>query len=154
MIRPILLATLATTMIPMALVHALAADLPSREPAPPPQPLFVQASQSLTWQGFYVSATAGRVSGVKGATAGLGLGYGHQSGNVVYGIEADFSGGITKEPHRDYFGTVRGRSAMPLVASCPMPLVASPGPMMPSTMPARAGWPAAASNMPSRRTGV
>jgi outer membrane immunogenic protein len=122
---------------------ALAADLPRKSVAP-----VVQALPIFTWTGFYVGLSGGyafengksTIDGtpgllatglVPGATKTLGdgfliggtLGYNHQVGNFVFGLEADLSyvdlgktqtttlGGLTTTLSQDmtYFGTVRGR---------------------------------------------
>lgn len=107
-----LLAGTAMAVVPAV---AMAADLPVRGPAP--APVFVQAAP--TWGGFYVGANFGLAwtsaknfqdnvslcgnslcgwesddqngSGV-GGLAGLTAGYNFQSGNFVYGLEADIAG--------------------------------------------------------------
>ncbi len=123
---------------------AFAADLPRRtEPAP-----VVQAVPIFTWTGFYVGVNAGYIfdtgkssltgspallaTGLTpGATRTLGdgftiggtIGYNHQIGNVVFGLEADLNyvdlgrtvafsnGGLTTTLSQDatYLGTVRAR---------------------------------------------
>ena len=92
---------------------AFAADLPSSAPAPAP----VYAAPIFTWTGFYAGVNAGyswnnsdlRVShlptqaafgadpysrsiGNHGFIGGAQVGYNVQSGNLVYGLEADFQG--------------------------------------------------------------
>ncbi len=105
-----------------------AADLPAAAPIVKafPAPVF-------TWTGFYIGANAGfgwatgdlTVNGVSGsgnmngAIAGGQLGYNWQTGNIVWGVEADgqWSGqkatssevGLTETDKVQWFSTVRGR---------------------------------------------
>lgn len=102
--KSILLATAAATAFSAS---AFAADLPKRAVAPvAPSPIF-------TWTGFYVGANAGYGFGeakssdialngtpfpsrngsfhTNGALGGVQLGYNHQFGNVVLGVETDIA---------------------------------------------------------------
>jgi len=104
---------LGTIALGLASASAFAADLPSRTApaALAPVPVF-------TWTGFYVGASVGAVglstsqkgyydSGSSfdydgydaqgtgaGVLAGATLGYNHQIGNIVLGVEADLAGGF------------------------------------------------------------
>ena len=136
------LGTLAVAAAAFSAAPAMAADLPVRAPAPAPV-----IAAPFSWNGFYVGLHAGYgwtiddVVGVhttpgpvfqgnigkvepKGFLGGAQLGYNFQSGNIVYGIEGDFSftgrsartAGIvpvalvsTARAKEDWFGSVRGR---------------------------------------------
>jgi outer membrane immunogenic protein len=136
---------LGSIALGLASASAFAADLPSRTApaALAPVPVF-------TWSGFYVGASAGALGlstsekgfytyaagddgyDVKGngggALVGASVGYNHQMGNIVLGVEADFSagfGGVNATQIQSYgyavgainsitssirtLGTVRGR---------------------------------------------
>lgn len=117
----------------LGLSSAQAADM-ARPIGKSPVPMYVQP---FSWAGFYAGVNAGwgwisgdgtgTVGGVTQAYSGSGngflggaqIGYNLQSGNIVYGLEADFQGsggsgtvsgttftGTAKTP---WFGTVRGR---------------------------------------------
>lgn len=135
MLRIALLATAATVLA----VPALAADLPSRAPAP--APVYAPA---FTWTGFYVGLNAGIgwadsrdvvITGPAGGSAILGtggdgrfvgggqIGYNIQSGAWVFGLETDIQyvgsggnvswGGYTWWANGNgdggYLGTLRAR---------------------------------------------
>jgi outer membrane immunogenic protein len=140
---------LLATVSAIALGNAVyAADMPVKAPVPPPAPV-------MTWAGLYIGISAGAIwnhweyddrdnlvllaaggfgndqrnviwSGTKAAAiVGGHIGYNLQSGNVVYGLEADWSwtnarsnlatttpgGGnaITGSTRLDWLATVRGR---------------------------------------------
>jgi outer membrane immunogenic protein len=82
----------------LAAVPAFAADIPRRAA---PQQSFVPPPM-FTWTGFYVGANAGAIwgdftkaaggiGGKTGFTAGGTLGYNHQIGQVVLGVEGDYN---------------------------------------------------------------
>lgn len=140
------LATLAVAAAALLAAPAMAADLPVRAPAP--APVF---AAPFSWNGFYAGLHAGYgwtiddvvgirstppAAGVfegdigsvntKGFVGGAQIGYNLQYGNIVYGIEGDFS--FTGRSSRtrnavalpislfdtvrskeDWFGSVRGR---------------------------------------------
>lgn len=106
-----------------------ALSLISTASAAPRKPVYAQAAPIFTWTGFYIGAHAGggwaRWSG-EGTTAhgdgvigGFQIGYNHQFGNYVAGIEGDFSfSGVEREESffagtitlkNDYFATIAGR---------------------------------------------
>lgn len=108
---------------------AAAADLPARK-GPVAAPAYVPPA--FTWTGFYVGANAGYGFGKftsdgrfyddpKGFVGGGQLGYNHQIGQFVLGLETDIQYADLKSNGRaafvpagstaklDYFGTVRGR---------------------------------------------
>ncbi len=123
---------LATASVVAISSGAMAADLPSKKgAAAAPLPVF-------TWTGFYVGASVGTVSSMtdyssadygsweksstqgSGALAGLGAGYNYQYGNVVVGLEGDYSFATAKSGFGDSnyvageskltgFGTLRAR---------------------------------------------
>lgn len=137
---------LAGTALLVGAASASAADLPVRGAAPAP----VMASGS--WAGFYagvvgtgafgtvvtddqwcwVACTSNTTSGF-GTGVGVTLGFNFQRGNLVYGLEGDFSGLLLKpergwwDPDRDYgvkqehkinwYSTVRGRIGVALGSS-------------------------------------
>jgi len=119
----ILVATLmASAASFIAISSASAADAVDQIPAAPMA--VEEVAPAATWQGFYLGATGsydwGRFGGgdynAKGAGGGAYTGYNWQSGQVVYGIEADVgyngqdgrtSGGYRGEAGWD--GSVRGR---------------------------------------------
>jgi outer membrane immunogenic protein len=127
-----------------ASASAFAADLPTRKAAPPmyaPAPVY-------DWSGFYVGVNAGvgwansgnvtvhdpnpaignqsvNISSRSGFIGGGGLGYNFQSGEFVYGLEADIQYanigssinwgpygrlGVSSGGSGEYFGTVRARA--------------------------------------------
>lgn len=99
--RKFLLSTIAAIAVSASSVFA--ADLPSREAAPAPAPVY--AAPIFTWTGFYVGAQVGYgmmedryadpivpyIGKVKpnGAFGGLHAGYNWQIGSMVVGLEAD-----------------------------------------------------------------
>jgi outer membrane immunogenic protein len=101
---------------------AFAADMPS---APPPVQAMVPEEVSFDWTGFYVGAFGGYGFGesddglgtidIEGALAGGTVGYNHQIGQFVVGLEADGAwSGIEGddagfETSIDWLSTVRGR---------------------------------------------
>jgi outer membrane immunogenic protein len=133
---------------------AMAADIPARMPVKAPPPVVVAPS----WAGFYIGVNAGvawndakftalgQVGGLQplafpngttywspneaGFTGGGQLGYNLQSGNFVYGVEADLNfvsnkasvtqatniivPSITSTTKLDWMGTVRGRLGVTL----------------------------------------
>jgi outer membrane immunogenic protein len=142
--RRFLLATVSAAALSTS---AMAADIPTRVPVKAPPPVVVAQS----WAGFYIGIHAG-VAWNHAAFADLGddagvfnrappgdfwkpdragfmgggqIGYNFQSGNVVYGLEADFSGVANKSStivsppvtfspvnastQLSWMGTVRGR---------------------------------------------
>jgi outer membrane immunogenic protein len=119
----ILVATLmASAASFIAISSASAADAVDQIPAAPMA--VEEVATAATWQGFYLGATGsydwGRFGGgdynAKGAGGGAYTGFNWQSGQVVYGIEADVgyngqdsttSGGYRGEAGWD--GSVRGR---------------------------------------------
>jgi outer membrane immunogenic protein len=119
----ILVATLmASAASFIAISSASAADAVDQIPAAPMA--VEEVAPAATWQGFYLGATGsydwGRFGGgdynAKGAGGGAYTGFNWQSGQVVYGIEADVgyngqdsttSGGYRGEAGWD--GSVRGR---------------------------------------------
>ncbi len=123
---------LATALTALSF-QALAADLPKRTVTPTaPAPIF-------SWTGAYAGITLGAIVGSQkagdidyyddsttrfgGAAGGVTLGYNFQAGNLVYGVEADYSftsaswekdwissGEISRNDSRlNGFGTVRAR---------------------------------------------
>jgi outer membrane immunogenic protein len=121
MIRRLLLSSTAlATMSGMA----FAADL-SMRPAPAP---FI-APPAFTWTGFYIGATVGGVSlsttsfeGCSdcssqnnlggGVIAGGTLGYNYQMGNIVLGLEGDFSYAGAQSNFTDDFNGIFGKSQL------------------------------------------
>ncbi len=104
-----------TALTVIASGAAMAADLPGRAAAPSPAPVFVAANWSGAYVGVNVGMVATRTPGTvfdlysdgttgyeaqpaakgdsgHGALAGLTAGYNFQSGNLVYGVEADVGG--------------------------------------------------------------
>jgi outer membrane immunogenic protein len=135
-------ATLALCMAPVA---AFAADLPGRKASNAP----TQAPALFTWAGPYAGLNAGwgfgkvtdpyvtRIMGsikTSGALGGLQVGYNHQAGDFVLGVEADYamanvkgeisasgtlalggfslSGKATIESALKSFGTIRARAGV------------------------------------------
>ncbi len=110
---------LLSTAISLLSFGALAADLPGRSAALAPSPVVVVPA--FSWNGFYVGAHAGYMSGdvkvnygttpgggeMKGFVGGALAGYNWQRGSLFYGLEADGS-----------FGSVDGRGK-PLPANPP-----------------------------------
>ncbi|CAN1540082.1 COG3637 Opacity protein and related surface antigens [Rhabdaerophilaceae bacterium] len=108
---------------------ALGADLPRRTaPASPA----IAAIPAFAWTGFYAGLNAGYGFGnftgavgkqykdPAGFTGGVQIGYNHQVGQMVYGLETDLNyanlrgnnnalGVAGSKNTVDYFGTVRGR---------------------------------------------
>jgi len=137
---------LAGAAILVGAASASAADLPVRGAAPAP----VMASGS--WAGFYagvvgtgafgtvvtddqwcwVACTSNTTSGF-GAGVGVTLGFNFQNGNLVYGLEGDFSGlllkperswwdadsdyGVKQEHTISWYSTLRGRIGVALGSS-------------------------------------
>ena len=119
----------------LAVVSALAVDVPPGRYMPPPRaPAYVPF---FSWTGFYVGLNAGYGWGtskwtdnvansttgdfnLSGAVAGGTLGYNMQMGSVVFGLETDFDWSNIKgstttncaticETRNDWLGTARGR---------------------------------------------
>ena len=110
---------------------ALAADLPTRKPAPPP----LEVIPPISWTGFYASAEGGyawdgsivyigpwnKGFGDTGAFGGANVGYNYQNGSFVIGAQAgydfaDAQGNASAYPHNvsaqiDGFGS-RGRNCV------------------------------------------
>jgi outer membrane immunogenic protein len=142
---------LATVSAAALSTTAMAADIPARVPVKAPPPVVVAPS----WAGFYIGVNAGVVwnnaefttfggptplgfpIGTKywepnkaGFTGGGQIGYNLQSGNFVYGVEADFNyvsnkasvthvtafivPSLTSTTKLDWMGTVRGRLGVAL----------------------------------------
>jgi outer membrane immunogenic protein len=118
--KTVLLAS-AGLLVLSAFAPASAADMAARAPyvkAPPPVAIY-------NWTGFYLGGFGGYASedssafSMKGGFAGGTVGYNWQTGNIVYGLEADagwadvsasVSGfGLTAKSKVDALGTVRGR---------------------------------------------
>jgi outer membrane immunogenic protein len=98
---------LAAGLLTVVAGAAQAADLPRRSAAAAPAPIVYK--KGFTWTGGYVGATAGygwgshtgRNGGAllgkpKGALFGVTAGYNQQYGNIVAGVEGDFSGDTQK----------------------------------------------------------
>ena len=130
--KKILLAATALTALSFS---AFAADLPARTFAP------VASAPIFSWTGFYVGGTVGSLtssiketsslaetsssyfwtdpkkSSAASATVGAAVGYNHQFGNIVAGLEADYNfANATTNAYSGYgtttlgsFGTFRGR---------------------------------------------
>ena len=118
------LATIALTLLPFS---AVAADLPMRSAAPSP---IAYTAPAFSWAGFYVGLNAGGAWATKCAdyglnyggsaysgwddncrssntqlTGGAQVGYNFQSGNLVYGIEADINAvGSSNDSRREIRG--------------------------------------------------
>jgi outer membrane immunogenic protein len=146
--RRYLLATVSAVTLSTS---AMAADIPARMPVKAPPPVVVAPS----WAGFYVGINAGAAwndadfttlggpsafafprgttywsPNKAGFTGGGQVGYNFQSGNFVYGVEADFNyvsnkasvtqaavtivPSITSTTKLDWMGTVRGRLGVAL----------------------------------------
>jgi outer membrane immunogenic protein len=143
---------LATVSAAALSTSAIAADIPARVPVKAPPPVVVAPS----WAGFYIGINAGVAwhhaeftelgdpfgAGAAfppgttywtpkkaGFTGGGQAGYNFQTGNVVYGIEADlnfvsnkasatfpaqFGGTVTTSSKLDWMATVRGRLGVTL----------------------------------------
>jgi outer membrane immunogenic protein len=128
-----ILAASALSLLPTL---ALAADLPRRSMALAPSPV---AAPLFTWTGFYAGANAGYGWGetrfgrtysgktdVDGPTVGAQLGYNHQVGMVVMGVEGDLgwanvkgastctAGGASPScaSSADWLGTARARAGL------------------------------------------
>jgi outer membrane immunogenic protein len=128
-----ILAASALSLLPTL---ALAADLPRRSMALAPSPV---AAPLFTWTGFYAGANAGYGWGetrfgrtysgktdVDGPTVGAQLGYNHQVGMVVMGLEGDLgwanvkgastctAGGASPScaSSADWLGTARARAGL------------------------------------------
>ena len=114
----------------MSVAAAQAADLPARVAAPAP----VVVATVYNWTGFYIGANVGYgwaagtveslglsadVGDLKGPFAGGQIGYNYQTGQFVWGIEADGQWaninqnytalGLAFDDKVNYFFTVRGR---------------------------------------------
>jgi len=119
-VKKILLTT--TGLIALGMAPAIAADLPAGPYTKAPAAIAIN-----NWTGFYIGAMGGyakentsAIAGLSGGFAGGTAGYNWQTGNVVFGIEADAAwsdvgstlgiGGIAaaSDKIRD-MGTVRGR---------------------------------------------
>jgi hypothetical protein len=122
--------SLAASLLATATItRAQAADIPRRSA---PQASFQSAPPMFTWTGFYVGANAGAIWGdftkatkgvgaSTGFTAGGTLGYNHQIGQFVMGVEGDYNysglggrgfltpGLAAARADLTSFGTVRGR---------------------------------------------
>jgi outer membrane immunogenic protein len=104
-----LLAGTALCLVPFG---AVAADLPARMPTKAPAPYVAPA---FSWTGFYIGAHVGYGWGnhdtelldvdhkSNGVLGGVQAGYNLQNGNVVFGIEADFSFSGVKSDDRVFF---------------------------------------------------
>ena len=113
----------AVSLVVLGMAPALAADLPARTYTKAP----VAAAPIYNWTGFYIGAMGGYASednstnsfNRKGGFAGGTLGYNFQSGDVVFGVEADAAWadvsntttvlGVTGKAEIRDWGTVRGR---------------------------------------------
>ena len=140
---------LATVSAAALSTSAMAADIPARVPVKAPPPVV-----AWSWAGFYIGINAGVAwhraeftdyggatplafprgttywsPDKAGFTGGGQVGYNFQSGNFVYGVEADFNyvnnnasitqpgnpfGPITTTTKLDWMGTVRGRLGVTL----------------------------------------
>jgi outer membrane immunogenic protein len=119
-VKKILLTT--TGLIALGMAPAIAADLPAGPYTKAPAAIAIN-----NWTGFYIGAMGGyakentsAIAGLSGGFAGGTAGYNWQTGNVVFGIEADVAwsdvgstlgiAGIAaaSDKIRD-MGTVRGR---------------------------------------------
>src|SRR6266850_6047826 len=93
---------IATVLIPVAFGPAYAADLPGR---PDPSPIMMEPV--FNWAGFYLGgvlggrwgkvddATGAGAANISGLTGGILAGGNFQTGNFVFGIEADGGSGTT-----------------------------------------------------------
>lgn len=103
---------LAGTALCLAPLTALAADLPARIPIKAPAAV---AAPAFSWTGFYVGGHVGYGWGghdtelleedhkSKGVLGGFQAGYNYQTGNVVLGLEADWSFSGIKSSDRVLF---------------------------------------------------
>ena len=90
--------SLAAALSVIAFGSAVAADLPRRSVAPAP---YVAPAPAFTWTGLYAGVNAGYAWGtpkgaadaafgsIDGAQVGGTIGYNHQMGQIVVGVEAD-----------------------------------------------------------------
>ena len=130
---------LGSSMLLASVAAASAADLPVRSAAPAP---VMVAAMPYNWSGFYVGLNAGGAwsSGCTNYTlltapnwpstcadnnsgqftGGAQIGYNLQSGNFVYGIEADINGvGNSNNGSRAFvYDQSRSRSARTVASSC------------------------------------
>lgn len=124
--RRVLLATIG--LLGLAVTSAAAADLPRGMP-PTKAPAFIPAAYS--WNGFYLGINGGGAWGKSdwsgtggsadpsGGLVGVTAGYNWQSGQWVFGLEADIDwasikgstacGAFTCETKNNWLGTARGR---------------------------------------------
>lgn len=94
-----------------AATSALAADLPTHKGEPmAPAPAYAPA---FTWGGLYVGINGGygyaatgntNFASPNGGLVGGTVGYNWQMGQIVYGAEADFDYGFTKQSNSFAFG--------------------------------------------------
>jgi outer membrane immunogenic protein len=109
----------------LAAAPSIAADIP-RYGAP--APYWAAPPVAFSWSGPYVGANLGYQSASvgslgnapRGIAAGVQAGYNWQSGQLVFGGEADFQGSTAEDTFAPYqfsnpwFGTMRGRAGLAL----------------------------------------
>jgi outer membrane immunogenic protein len=114
---------IAVSLVALGLAPAVAADLPARAYTKAPAPI----APIYNWTGFYIGAMGGygkentsEIGALSGGFAGGTVGYNWQSGQIVYGLEADAAwsdigatvvipGLVAVNDRIRDLGTVRGR---------------------------------------------